>query len=128
MARLAAPSVFQVARGYCYRILLLLGIDCWPAKYMCQPPLKELLKFVGHVWCALNAMPTLADLFMVLDMPGHQSISGLVVEYIVAIDVTRVRFPADAYLVPLCSLPVSSTPSSVSARKLHFHAASQVYA
>ena len=31
--------------------------------------------------------------------PKHQdsSISGLVVEYIVAIDVTRVRFPADAY-------------------------------
>ena len=28
-------------------------------------------------------------------------ISGLVVEYIVAIDVTRVRFPADAYLQPL---------------------------
>ncbi len=28
------------------------------------------------------------------------SISGLVVEYIVAIDVTRVRFPADALLVP----------------------------
>lgn len=27
------------------------------------------------------------------------SISGLVVEYIVAIDVTRVRFPADALLV-----------------------------
>ena len=26
----------------------------------------------------------------------HNSISGLVVEYIVAIDVTRVRFPADA--------------------------------
>ena len=26
----------------------------------------------------------------------HMSISGLVVEYIVAIDVTRVRFPADA--------------------------------
>ena len=26
------------------------------------------------------------------------SISGLVVEYIVAIDVTRVRFPADAFL------------------------------
>ena len=26
------------------------------------------------------------------------SISGLVVEYVVAIDVTRVRFPADAYL------------------------------
>ena len=27
----------------------------------------------------------------------EQGISGLVVEYIVAIDVTRVRFPADAY-------------------------------
>ena len=27
------------------------------------------------------------------------SISGLVVEYIVAIDVTRVRFPADAFVV-----------------------------
>ena len=26
----------------------------------------------------------------------HMSISGLVVEYIVAIDVTRARFPADA--------------------------------
>ena len=26
-----------------------------------------------------------------------RSISGLVVEYVVAIDVTRVRFPADAY-------------------------------
>ena len=28
-------------------------------------------------------------------------ISGLVVEYIVAIDVTWVRFPADAYLQPI---------------------------
>ena len=28
---------------------------------------------------------------------GDKSISGLVVEYIVAIDVTRVRFPADAF-------------------------------
>ena len=28
----------------------------------------------------------------------NMSISGLGVEYIVAIDVTRVRFPADAYL------------------------------
>ena len=28
----------------------------------------------------------------------NMSISGLVVEYMVAIDVTRVRFPADAYL------------------------------
>ena len=29
----------------------------------------------------------------------QNSISGLVVEYIVAIDVTRVRFPADALLI-----------------------------
>ena len=33
------------------------------------------------------------------------SISGLVVEYIVAIDVTRVRFPADAYLAHEYNLP-----------------------
>ena len=32
-----------------------------------------------------------------LDQLLEQGISGLVVEYIVAIDVTRVRFPADAY-------------------------------
>ena len=32
------------------------------------------------------------------------SISGLVVEYIVAIDVTRVRFPADALLVLHCGV------------------------
>ena len=31
--------------------------------------------------------------------PVLSSISGLVVEYIVAIDVTRVRFPADALLL-----------------------------
>ena len=31
-----------------------------------------------------------------------QSISGLVVEYIVAIDVTRVRFPADALFEFVC--------------------------
>ena len=30
--------------------------------------------------------------------PVPHSISGLVVEYIVAIDVTRVRFPADAFV------------------------------
>ena len=32
------------------------------------------------------------------------SISGLVVEYIVAIDVTRVRFPADASFISVFSL------------------------
>ena len=47
------------------------------------------------------------DLVMLGNQPAHHlgflffvihcSISGLVVEYIVAIDVTRVRFPADAF-------------------------------
>ena len=32
----------------------------------------------------------------------YDGISGLVVEYIVAIDVTRVRFPADALFVNFC--------------------------
>ena len=47
---------------------------------------------------------------MVLDMLHAQSISGLVVEYIVAIDVTRVRFPADAYLVHEYNLPFTCIP------------------
>ena len=33
----------------------------------------------------------------ILDAKMRGRISGLVVEYIVAIDVTRVRFPADAF-------------------------------
>ena len=32
---------------------------------------------------------------------SNKRISGLVVEYIVAIDVTRVRFPADALFLPI---------------------------
>jgi hypothetical protein len=35
----------------------------------------------------------------VLILKTSSSISGLVVEYIAAIDVTRVRFPADAFLL-----------------------------
>ena len=49
-----------------------------------------------------------------LDMLLAQGISGLVVEYIVAIDVTRVRFPADAYFVRLCALPLQLAPSALS--------------
>ena len=37
-----------------------------------------------------------ANVCVVLPETSINSISGLVVEYIVAIDVTRVRFPADA--------------------------------
>ena len=39
-------------------------------------------------------MPAVLDEFCYV--AANNSISGLVVEYIVAIDVTRVRFPADA--------------------------------
>ena len=43
---------------------------------------------------------SLSRLAVVMKRPGDtKSISGLVVEYIVAIDVTRVRFPADAHFV-----------------------------
>ena len=44
-------------------------------------------------------MPNSAEVTAILTAPCAQSISGLVVEYIVAIDVTRVRFPADAFMV-----------------------------
>ena len=39
---------------------------------------------------------TLSDAVVALSCSSAHGISGLVVEYIVAIDVTRVRFPADA--------------------------------
>ena len=49
-------------------------------------------------------MHVFAKLFaMTLACCELSSISGLVVEYIVAIDVTRVRFPADALFVRLCA-------------------------
>ena len=51
---------------------------------------------------------------MVLDMLHAQSISGLVVEYIVAIDVTRVRFPADAYMPLLSILPLHDAQDEAS--------------
>ena len=34
-------------------------------------------------------------------VPAMSGISGLVAEYIVVIDVTRVRFPADAYVIDM---------------------------
>ena len=48
---------------------------------------------------------------------SFSSISGLVVEYIVAIDVTRVRFPADALLLRL--FPRSSSPAILTHVKTH---------
>ena len=47
----------------------------------------------SHVLCV---SPPAQNLHNVLQLSSPQSISGLVAEYIVAIDVTRVRFPADA--------------------------------
>jgi len=44
----------------------------------------------------LSACPFTSQARMHLQLPCSNSISGLVVEYIVAIDVTRVLFPADA--------------------------------
>ena len=44
------------------------------------------------------------------------SISGLVVEYIVAIDVTRARFPADAFVADLCGSNARSARDTVCAR------------
>ena len=53
---------------------------------------------------------------MVLSAFGFcRSISGLVVEYIVAIDVTRVRFPADAYCLEINGFAVSQPRCSKSA-------------
>ena len=46
-------------------------------------------------------------------------IGGLVAEYIIAIDVTRVRFPADATPVPM---QTKLMPSSWSLRAAHMHA------
>ena len=49
-----------------------------------------------------QALLTLASTCRLILRTKSNSISGLVAEYIVAIDVTRVRFPADA----LCWTPV----------------------
>ena len=53
------------------------------------------------------------------NLATHISTRGLVVEYIVAIDVARVRFPADATSVPM---QTKLMPSSWSLRATHMHA------
>ena len=65
----------------------------------------------------------LTDMFLVLDEPifGRpviNCISGLVVEYVVAIDVTRVRFPADA-LFRYCFYAPSLRPGSATGGAMH---------
>ena len=51
------------------------------------------LQFCDTLWFGLWCCPVVVTAAICV------SISGLVVEYIVAIDVTRVRFPADALMV-----------------------------
>ena len=51
----------------------------------------------------LQTAPVATQLYMAICQCGKipaKSISGLVVEYLVAIDVTRARFPADALFAP----------------------------
>ena len=56
------------------------------------------LERIDAVTCGPASVPATTVLFNDLPVAAlvHR-ISGLVVEYIVAIDVTRVRFPADAF-------------------------------
>ena len=51
------------------------------------------LQFCNTLWFRLWCGPVVAAVVICV------SISGLVVEYIVAIDVARVRFPADSFVV-----------------------------
>ena len=59
------------------------------------------LDFAGGSGSRQSLRPAEAVSALILSAKECNSISGLVVEYIVAIDVTRVRFPADAFVVPL---------------------------
>ena len=58
-----------------------------------------------------QALLTLASTSRLILKTSSNSISGLVAEYIVAIDVTRVRFPADALLVFSCLYRYMGTTS-----------------
>ena len=62
--------------------------------FACAPPdLHKSIAEVGPICVQIRRRPNRAA----STRPRCISISGLVVEYIVAIDVTRVRFPADAF-------------------------------
>ncbi len=68
-------------------------ILAWAAMKMCaswpNTPVQTHSQLTAHV---SQVIPCIVAKFILII-----SISGLVVEYIVAIDVTRARFPADAY-------------------------------
>ena len=57
--------------------------------------LQELRKQSNEIYVQMT-FPNLGLILWLLNFAAGMSISGLVVEYIVAIDVTGVRFPADA--------------------------------
>ena len=72
---------------------------------------RNILRKGGQMACEFSQGVVRPSTFPDMSPPLHTwnarqgksiSISGLVVEYIVAIDVTRVRFPADALLVLHC--------------------------
>ena len=63
----------------------------------------------GIVLCAMLLLAQGGKPMQALSVVGLNSISGLVAEYIVAIDVTRARFPADAFLDLLVPVPAQSS-------------------
>ena len=60
--------------------------------------LQELRKQSNEIYVQMT-FPNLGLILWLLNFAAGMSISGRVVEYIVAINVTRVRFPADACIV-----------------------------
>ena len=83
-------SQFGKRRG-AYERSAILNLKIIPEAYMVASKLNGQSRLRA---CQQMNRPTSDALAGVED----SSISGLVVEYIVAIDVTRVRFPADAFL------------------------------
>ena len=63
--------------------------------------------WAGHLFTRTTVVVPCGAISLYVQASPHTctSISGLVVEYIVAIDVTRIRFPADV-CVPFCSSPL----------------------
>ena len=77
------------------------------------------------MYCSFAALlraapPSVFGTLHLLSLPYVNSISGLVVEYIVAIDVTRVRFPADALLCCFVAYACTCWPTSAKMDTLGF--------
>ena len=70
------------------------GTAPWPPPYLCGGCYLS-PRMLFQIWCAASSFVWrgVASAFL-----GLLRICGLVVEFIVAIDETRVRFPADAFM------------------------------